>query len=127
MLPAPGFAHPNSGVLVLPRAGGQSEHQGTGRNRGSFREERPSHPSWRGQALQGWRLQGSTLEGLLCPWPASSPDLMKSHRKEHREPGLLVRVHEYQQNEPGYEINLWCSCGGCVGLLNPRACLLSPC
>lgn len=83
---------------TLPRAGGQSEHQGTGRNRGSFREERPSHPSRRGQALQGWRLRGSTLEGLLCPWPASSRDLMKSHRKEHREPGLLVRGTVYLIN-----------------------------
>ena len=41
--------------------------------------------------------------------------------------GQCTDIHEYQQNEPGYEINLWCSCGGCVGLLNPRACLLSPC
>ena len=77
----------------LPRAGGQPEHQGIGRDRGSFQEEHPSHSPRRGQALRG-----STLEGLLCPWPESSPDLMRSHRKEHREPGLLARGTVYLIN-----------------------------
>lgn len=96
---------------TLPRARGQPEHQGTGRNRGSFREERPSHPSRRGQALQGKHPGGFTLslarefprsdeksqKGTQRAWPPRQgdrvPDKLHFYDKKHDTERLGSQRH----------------------------------
>ena len=74
---------------TLPRAGEHAVNLVQSGTEGPFAKNTATPHTWQPGPV-------STLEGLLCPWPISSQDLMKSHKKDQREPGLLIGRTVYQ-------------------------------